>query len=87
MFLPELGKQAFSYFSPIFSTEMAIFAVYVDSANIISYEVNFLLQTTISTIILGTKRKFTVNFYNIKCSNLGLNGRVLTQSFNARLRT
>ena len=34
-----------SYFSPIFSTEMTIFAVFADSANIIAYKVNFLLQT------------------------------------------
>ena len=28
----------------IFSTEMTIFAVFADSANIIAYKVNFLLQ-------------------------------------------
>ena len=39
-----------SYFSHIFSTEMTIFAVFADSANIIANKVNFLLQTMKSSL-------------------------------------
>ena len=43
------SKLLFSYIfhgnDLIFSTEMTIFAVFADSANIIAYKVNFLLQT------------------------------------------